>query len=472
MAEKRNRFFCSPAWVIFLGILTFAAFVFSKELLFYCFVAVYGIGILLFGADLAPIMPLFLLCYITPSPSNNPGQSEEGLFYGASGGVILGLAVLAVLSLLLRITFDKRIGWKKLFKTPRTLLPGILALGIAYLASGIGSRYYAEDVYRNLAFALIQLASILLLYFVFSATVDWKKFDFEFLAWSGLVPGLVVLAELAWIYLTRNVLANGAIDRDLLFTGWGVYNNMGAIIVTAIPFALYQAQRKKHGSIYLILAFILAVGVVFSCSRSSIVFTALIMIPAFVYTLVKTENKKESGITSAILALLLVGAAAVFWKQLVSTFENVPPIADVIDGKLVWNHTGRFEIYKEGFSRFLQNPVFGQGFFHRGYDFPEFSVMEGFSSFFPPRLHNTVIQILASCGIVGLLAYGYHRVQTICLLVKRRSVENTYIGFYLLALLGMSLLDCHFFNVGPILFYSIALAVAEFANPNKKRKRK
>ena len=38
---------------------------------------------------------------------------------------------------------------------------------------------------------------------------------------------------------------------------------------------------------------------------------------------------------------------------------------------------------------------------------------------------------------------------------------NIYTGFYILVLVGMSLLDCHFFNVGPVLFYSMALAVME-----------
>ena len=37
----------------------------------------------------------------------------------------------------------------------------------------------------------------------------------------------------------------------------------------------------------------------------------------------------------------------------------------------------------------------------------------------------------------------------------------------------MSLLDCHFFNVGPVLFYSIALAVMEFGQePVEKEQNK
>ena len=70
--------------------------------------------------------------------------------------------------------------------------------------------------------------------------------------------------------------------------------------------------------------------------------------------------------------------------------------------------------------------------------------------------------MLASCGIVGMLAYSYHRIDTLRLYFKKRTLTNTYILFFVLTLLIMSLLDCHFFNVGPVLFYSIALAVMEF----------
>ena len=40
-------------------------------------------------------------------------------------------------------------------------------------------------------------------------------------------------------------------------------------------------------------------------------------------------------------------------------------------------------------------------------------------------------------------------------------MEHTFLAISLGVLLGTALLDCHFFNVGPVLFYSMALAFAE-----------
>ena len=43
-------------------------------------------------------------------------------------------------------------------------------------------------------------------------------------------------------------------------------------------------------------------------------------------------------------------------------------------------------------------------------------------------------------------------------------MEKSFIGLSILVLLLTSLLDCHFFNIGPVLFYSMALAFAEKIN--------
>ena len=459
---ERNKFLYSPFVIVLWGLLTFAAFAFSMELAFYGLVVLFALCVIAFCADLSPIMPLFLLCYVTPSPSNNPGRSEDGLFYGTSGMIVLCLAAVVVIALVLRITFDDRIGWRQFFEKPRMLLGGMLVLGAVYLLSGIGSKGYIEDAQRNIVFALIQFASVFLLYYIFSVTVDWESFDVDSFAWAGLVPGFVVIAELVWIYLTGDIWLEGAVNRDAIYTGWGTYNNMGAIIVFAIPFAFYLAQKRKHNAIYLILAAILFVGALLSCSRGGILFAVIVTLLSYVYTLIKTENKKEFGITSALLATLFAVAVIAFREKAMLIFERVPSIADFVDGEVVFNSESRFRIYEAAFERFLRNPILGQGFYCRDFAFDEFSTVERFSSFFPPRMHNTVIQILATCGAVGIIAYLYHRLQTVSLFVKRRSVGKAYIAIYMLALLGMSLLDCHFFNVGPTLFYSMALAVVEF----------
>ena len=98
-------------------------------------------------------------------------------------------------------------------------------------------------------------------------------------------------------------------------------------------------------------------------------------------------------------------------------------------------------------------------------DFKElyvWSQLDNFTALFPPRWHNTIIQLLATGGVVCLFGYVVHRVQTVKLFLKNPSGDKTFVALSILALLLTSLLDCHFFNVGPVLLYSAMLAFTEF----------
>ena len=117
-----------------------------------------------------------------------------------------------------------------------------------------------------------------------------------------------------------------------------------------------------------------------------------------------------------------------------------------------------------GLELFGKNPIMGGGFFslnEYGKYYYIWEKVEAFSAGFPERWHSTVIQLLVSCGLVGMVAYLFHRYQTVKLFVKKINDEKIFIGASLLLLLGLSLIDCHFFNVGPVLIYSAALAFVE-----------
>ena len=122
----------------------------------------------------------------------------------------------------------------------------------------------------------------------------------------------------------------------------------------------------------------------------------------------------------------------------------------------------------------MQFPIFGDSFYPSGYLPWQFAGVEEYENFFPPRWHNTIIQLMASCGIIGLIAYAVHRLQTVKLLFKKRNLATGFIALALMALLGMSLLDCHMFNIGPAFFYSMTLLFIEFLpseNNDEKKKR-
>ena len=461
--KEINNFIGSPWGIASLGALTVLAFAFSLELMFYTVVVIYATYVGIFSEDFKPLMPLFVFCYIAPSINNNPGKNDQGLFYGATGIYLICIVSIAIITLMVRLVLDEDIGRSNLFTKKRSMLIGMILLGVSYLLSGINSEKYLEYAKSNLLFAVIQFASVALLYFIFSATIKWEDMDVEYFAWLGLIMGLVVAAEVGCIYISEDVIVDGVINRSKIYSGWGCYNNVGAIISMSIPFSFYFVCRKKYGAIFLPVACLLLAAVFFSCSRGSMVGGVIAFIISFIYTLKKAEDKKQIHTFSCVLLGIIAIVAIVFGRDFINLFNGVPSISDVNDGSINFNDSGRFDIYLNGLKVYLDNPILGQTFYPASFPMYDFSDVEAFSSFFPPRWHNTVIQMLASCGTVGMIAYSYHRIDTIRFFWKKRTTINVFIATSILALLVMSLLDCHFFNVGPVFFYSMALTVMEFA---------
>jgi len=130
-------------------------------------------------------------------------------------------------------------------------------------------------------------------------------------------------------------------------------------------------------------------------------------------------------------------------------------------GEIGLESSARLRIYEIGWNQFKRFPIFGGSFFPVDITIYSWSSSENFISMFPPRWHNTFVQLLATGGITCLIAYGYHRVQTFRLFLRDFSDEKLFAALSILALLLTSMLDCHFFNIGPVLLYSAILAVVE-----------
>ena len=327
------------------------------------------------------------------------------------------------------------------------------------MLSGIGSYRYFDVFGRNLLFAFLQFISIALLYFLFTATVDWFNVPKDYLAWMGLGIGFTVLPQLLMAYLSGQAFmeGTGTMDRELIYTGWGMHNNIGGLMVMMIPFAYYLAYTKKHSWVYNLLGTILLGGVMLSCSRTAMAVGAGIYLVCAVILLKNKRTRKENLWVYCIGALAVLGFVAVFFEKLMEIFSLFFEEIGLVSKRDV--------LLENGLKKFGNDPIFGGSFFFKGTpgEFVpwDFSEQATFSSFFPPRWHNTLVQIAASCGVVGLVGYGFHRFQTFRMLWRNRSTENLFIALYLAVLLLCSLMDCHFFNVGPVLFYSMSLAFAE-----------
>ena len=449
-----NNFLYKPAYFFLIGALTVIANIFGAELFTYtCFVLIF-LYLCFWGRDLLPVLPMAICAYIAPSRGNNPGLSDESIFSPENGGsYIIFLAFLLVVGVICRLIRDKALGRAAFWKCRRQLLPGLLVLFLAYLLSGIGSSQWEKVSTQNLLFAFIQGVSILLPYFLLTALVKWEEAPKAYLAWTGMCVGFVLLAELANIYVQFDVIEEGIINRRLIYSGWGHYNNIGALLAMMIPFPFFLTGKGKHTSIFYIVGLLFLAGIIFTCSRGSILFGVLTYGASYIASLIHSRNARSNWVIHVCTLALAIAVYIFFYDRMLNLFQMM------IEQQ--WDSAGRITGYIEGWKQFTQFPIFGGTFYPIDYDLYTWSTSAEFVAFFPPRWHNTFVQILASCGVVGFVAYLFHRLQTATLFLRHFSTKKLFPLISMLTLLGTSLLDCHFFNVGPVLFYSMMLAFVE-----------
>ena len=418
-----------------------------------CFVLIV-LYLCLFGRDLLPMMPLAICSYIAPSRNNNPGISTESVFSPARGGFyLIILAALLIIALIYRLIRDKELGRMAFLKCKRMLLPGMLALGIGYLLSGIGSEKLSEVRWQNLLFAFIQAASVIVLYVLLTGAVKWDQAPTGYLAWTGMCVGYVLLAELVFIYLRYHIIQNGVIERPLIYSGWGHYNNIGSLLAMMIPFPFFLTGKGKYTGVFYFSGLLFLGGVLFTCSRGSILCGVVTYLASYTVSLLHSRRARANATIHIATALIFLTIFLVFADDLLRLFRTMlgygldPAERDIG--------------FAAGWKQFLKNPVFGGTFYPNEYRLYTWATSESFVSFFPPRWHNTIVQMLASCGIVGIAAYCFHRIQTLRLFLYRFSGKKMFAMVSMLTLLTTSMVDCHFFNVGPVLFYSMMLAFVE-----------
>ena len=458
LVARINAWMTTPLYVMTIMLLAVIGYVCSMEIAVYTVYMFIGLYLSLLGEDYLPVMPMVFACYIIPSAKNNPGMSEGSIFYPENGGVfILTIAALFAISILARLCTDRELGGIRFLKSQRKLLPGLLAVGAAYLLAGTGSGHYFDKGLQNLLFGGIQFVALAFVYWFFAGAVRWERVRTDYFVWMGFGYGLVILCEILHIYLTGNLVRpDGVIEIGKISSGWGNANNIGAMIAMTVPFAFYLSCREKHGWIYNFCASMLLVGVVLTSSRTAILGAGFAYGCAFLMSVRRSRLDGNRGnlIAHALTVLAVIAVIVVFWDKLLRLFTIM------IDKG--FDSSRRDTLYVAGIKQWLKYPIFGGTFYPIDYRPEEWSEVAAFTAFFPPRWHNTLVQLAACCGTVGLAAYGWHRFQTIRLWWGRNDQSHVVcIGLSVLSLLLMSLLDCHMYNIGPALFYSMALAFLE-----------
>ncbi len=387
---------------------------------------------------LAPALTVFF-CLSKKSAYNMSGK----FFTTGSIITVSFVASIFVIAIIAHfIIFKKETDFKSPIKSP-------LFFGFAAFCGGIAlNGLFGKDSMslKNTAFSIALICSYIVVFYIWYIGIEFNDNFKKYLMYILLIASILLTLEFYSLFLIGQIqFENGEIVKESIVTGWGIWNTMGCYLSMLLPVHFYFASHtKKYGFIFYLTGLISYFAIVLSLSRSSLLAGTFVIGISIIASCFSKKNKKINRIITLILGVLGVVGIVVFWNKIANIF------GDYLRRGL--DDNGRFDIYRFGLKRFLENPVFGGGFYNAYY------TME---TGLPFGYHNTIVQMLASCGAVGLVGYLFHRYQTVVLAIKKRSFSNLFLYLCLCALLITSLFDVHIISLYPSIYYSIILIAIE-----------
>lgn len=448
-----NRFYSSEYYVYLIAFVTFLSEVFSLEIAVYYFYVFFGLLVpAICTEDMKSFLAPVFFGYFSVSLRSNHGEVGITLFSKANLPHLVFLILMIFLITLSRIIYGI---WKKEFHPRPRMLFGYLALCTSFPLAGVLSPYYSS---KNIAFGLLLSFSYLVPYLLSYYLIDYRTLGKDYFAHLLTALGLLLSGELLFIYASHfQELIGGTFYNGFIRTGWGMKNNLGGMLSLSIVGPFYLAMKKDHVAFYLTLNFFFLLMVALTESRASLLLSLIAEIMLFVTGLFWRKEKRKSYLLTFLCAFLLSLLVLFLLRFLFpSIMESV--ISTLKHLTLEGLSSSRLEIWSHGLSYFREYPFFGSGY----YRLPDqFRMNYFYTDFLPTRMHNTYVQLLASTGLVGILAYLYHRLESALLIFHRFTKEKMFLFYFYFLFLGCSAFDCHFFNIGPALLYSVMAAIAE-----------
>lgn len=433
-AKKADTFLHTDYYLGIVALIVFLSWLLHIELVGMCLLAVCVILTLFCCDDALPAFAPIITFSFTISGFFNPDTYPKAVL-----AIFICLAALAIggfVWFFIRNKIKIKLGRFFWF---------FCAMLIAFLLSGITNA--ETDFSRSIPLTLALGGGAFLAYFFFVNSVT--RFDNVYFAKIFLAVGIIIMLELLVCYAGYHPEATKEIDvKTQINVGWGISNNIGAILLLTVAMTFYLAVKDEKFTIpYIALAYLQYVAIYFSMSRGSIL-CALVALPfLFAFTLKVSKRRKAFLISLIVPVVAFLIIFIVFHDQLIQ-------IAGRIWG--AGTASGRGARYKMAIDDFLAFPIFGRGVF--------FTAETGAMYWY----HNTFLQFLGSAGIIGALAYFAYTYMKFKVLIVKGDLINKFILFGLIMWTAYSMLDCGSFLISQVMLVVTLLGCAEKNVGDKK----
>ena len=356
--------------------------------------------------------------------------------------LFLASAGIALLSIIVFMTRNRRS--VNHLKQPWIFLSLLILCGVM-LFNGAFNPLYTP---KNLMYASFFSMATLFVYLLFALYGNFDRYCTDQFFFCLTVTGVLILLELLFAYFTRVTFADGSIVKESVMVGWGAWTHIGGMLAFLMPAPFYFARQRRNGWGFYLIGVAIFLGTLFSQSRGALLVGGVVFLLCLILVCSGGPNRKQNRVFTAILAAFLMVGALLLSSRLGALIQNFINYG--------FDDNGRFDLWKAGWAHFLDYPVFGSGFY-------DACVYDWQMVVLPYLYHDTLVQMLAACGAVGLLAYLWHRVLTVRMVFRNRSIPKFFFGVCLLGLLLFSLIDVLFFKIYSTMIYAMILVQMEQA---------
>ena len=310
------------------------------------------------------------------------------------------------------------------FKPMMFVSASILLGGIGFISP---EEYFAPtSIYHMLGLGF----GMVLVYSYLCAHIGVRK-DYSLL---NLLTKIMVITRCfaSFMVISYHLInINEVLDvKGILYMQWR--NNCSTILMITMPFAFLMANKKSYATIF---GFIFFFAILLTGSRGGMVFGSVEIVMCIVMYMLYDRRRRLAYV---IICLCLAFGFLAFSPQITEflghTLDRLfKAVNDFLMGE---KNEVRAIHYARGINDFLTQPIFGTGLGYMGnrdvHASKEFALC---------WYHCEPIQIAASFGIVGIVAFVYQFIRRNMLIWKKATLFNMTIFLSYISLEMMSLVN-------------------------------
>lgn len=325
---------------------------------------------------------------------------------------------------------------------------GLISIGLISFVSEL-IRYFTS-LNPNSNYNTYGFISVLFLFMIVGAYLCLHHSNInnknEYINKVFLAINLLLIAEVTFIFVT-----NGFQKIDFNLLKWGEKNTFALGLEICLPFVALLFDNNHKRLEYLLLLILDYILIVLSMSRGGTL-TIMLLLPLLIFIgLYSLPNRGKICRLIFIGSLVLIPVCYFFFPGMKESIDNMFSKGIGL--------TYRDEAWNEALFYYKNNPIFGGGISAL---FDLNVTMNGPSGaiFFA---HNTLVTLLSTCGILGIISFGILLIEFILVILNDKTKNRYAYAFFIMVGLIHGVFDNTFYSI----VYMLPL-IYIFANNNLK----